>query len=362
MDLKEINLILVKLMQRGLYGSIQINMHDGHIQNVNVNESIIDVESWRKTFNELNGNITNYSVVYSQCNNREPYRLAQNASLSNLFGQYDDIEFKIVDADGSADKQIEQIEYYIKRKPDILIVAPLEREPLNNIIKKAFDNGIKVILLERDISGSDYTSFIGCNNYEIGKMAGQFIKALIEKKHKKIKGNIIEIRGLKDVAGEIDRYNGVHEILDEYSGLNVIDEIDADFSQSKARERVYQVLKKHNNIDVIFGHNDSMAMGAYLAAQDLGISNKIFFVGVDGLEGRMGGKKQVIDGILSATFSYPLCANKVVEISNKILRDSNFKPEKNYILNAEMLVSSSLLHELDVFENSLIKVPTANNK
>ena len=100
-----------------------------------------------------------------------------------------------------------------------------------------------------------------------------------------------------------------------------------------------------------------MAIGAYLAAQDLGIADNIFFVGVDGLEGRGGGKKQVIDGILSASFSYPLCTDRVVEISNKILRDPNYKPEKNYILNAEMLVSPSLLHQLNVFENSLVKVP-----
>ena len=163
-------------------------------------------------------------------------------------------------------------------------------------------------------------------------MAGKFIKALLENKFGEPKGNIIEIRGLLDVEGEINRYNGAHKILDDFKKIKIINEIKADWSQRKAREQVGSILKEHKDVDVIFGHNDPMAIGAYLAAQDLGIADKIFFVGVDGLEGRGGGERQVMNGILSASFSYPLCTDRVVEISNRMLRDSNYVPEKNYIL------------------------------
>ena len=357
MNLEETQEILKKLMRRGLFGSVQINFHDGKIQNLNINESIMDAKSWTENNHALDNIPKKYFVVFSQCNNREPYRMAQNESLVELFSQYNDIDFSIADAQGDVKKQIIQIDRFVKRKPDIIIVAPMEREPLNNVVKKAFNQGIKIILLERDISGDDFTSFVGCNNYEIGTMAGKFIKALLENKFGEPKGNIIEIRGLLDVEGEINRYNGAHKILDEFKKIKIINEIKADWSQRKAREQVGSILEDHKDVDVIFGHNDPMAIGAYLAAQDLGIADKIFFVGVDGLEGRGGGERQVMNGILSASFSYPLCTDRVVEISNRMLRDSKYKPEKNYILNAEMLVSPSLLNQLNVFKDSMIKVP-----
>jgi ribose transport system substrate-binding protein len=83
---------------------------------------------------------------------------------------------------------------------------------------------------------------------------------------------------------------------------------------------------------VLYGHNDPMAVGAYLAAKELGREKEIAFIGVDGLDGDAGGVKKVEDGILAATFVYPLCVDKAVEVALKMLRDPNFKPEKDYNL------------------------------
>ena len=75
-----------------------------------------------------------------------------------------------------------------------------------------------------------------------------------------------------------------------------------------------------------------MAIGAYLAAKELNREKDMLFVGVDGLGGSAGGVKKVVDGVLSATFVYPLCVDKAVEIGLKLLRDPGFKPEKEYSL------------------------------
>jgi ribose transport system substrate-binding protein len=60
-------------------------------------------------------------------------------------------------------------------------------------------------------------------------------------------------------------------------------------------------------------------------------------VGVDGLGGPAGGIKKVMDGILAATFVYPLCVDKAVEIANRLLHDSTFKPEREYTLDSVMV-------------------------
>jgi ABC-type sugar transport system substrate-binding protein len=80
-----------------------------------------------------------------------------------------------------------------------------------------------------------------------------------------------------------------------------------------------------------------MAVGAYLAAKELGREKEMIFVGVDGLDGEAGGIRKVEEGILAATFVYPLCVDKAVEIAGRILREPGFKPEKEYVIESRMI-------------------------
>ena len=75
----------------------------------------------------------------------------------------------------------------------------------------------------------------------------------------------------------------------------------------------------------------------YLAAQELGREKSMIFVGVDGLGGPAGGIKKVMDGVLAATFYYPLAVDKAMEIGDRMLRDPSFKPEKKYLLATELI-------------------------
>src|SRR5664280_3445443 len=99
-----------------------------------------------------------------------------------------------------------------------------------------------------------------------------------------------------------------------------------------------EVLRAQPKIDVVYGHNDPMAIGAYLAAKELGREKEMIFVGVDGLGGPAGGIRKVMDGILAATFVYPLCVDKAVEIGNRILRDPACHPEKQYNIDSTIVV------------------------
>ncbi len=98
-----------------------------------------------------------------------------------------------------------------------------------------------------------------------------------------------------------------------------------------------EVLRAQPMIDVVYGHNDPMAVGAYLAAKELGREKEMIFVGVDGLGGEAGGIKKVMDGVLAATFVYPLCVDKAVEIGLRILREPGFKPEKEYVIESTLV-------------------------
>ena len=278
-----------------------------------------------------------YFVAFSQCNNAEPYRAAQNALMTSLWAKYPDVKLAIADAGQDNNRQIAQIDTYIRQAPDLLIVAPNERAPLTAVMGRAVQAGIPVICLERDILQPNYTTFVGADNREIGRKAGQFIVDFLTKKYGKPQGNIVQIKGLLGVEGEILRNDGAHEILAQYPEVKIVHEAVADWIQAKAKDRMTEALRANPKIDVVYAHNDPMAIGAYLAAKDLGREKEMIFVGVDGLGGPNGGIKKVMDGILAATFVYPLCVDKAVEVGNQMLRDHTFKPDKTYTLHSTMV-------------------------
>ena len=84
--------------------------------------------------------------------------------------------------------------------------------------------------------------------------------------------------------------------------------------------RMIEALNANPKIDVVYAHNDPMAVGAYLAAKEKDREKEMIFIGIDGLNGPSGGIKQVIDGVLETTFVYPLCVDKAVEIGNHAAR------------------------------------------
>jgi len=280
-----------------------------------------------------------FFVAFSQCNNAEPYRAAQNALATKLWGRYRDVKLAISDAQQDDNKQIAQIETFIRQKPDLLIVAPNERAPLTAVMSEAIRADIPVICLERDILEPNYTTFISADNRDIGRRAGQFIVDYLSKKYGRPRGDIVQIRGLLGVEAEIARNDGARDVFARYPDIKIVNDAVADWIQAKAKDRMTEALRANPHIDVVYAHNDPMAIGAYLAAHDLGREKEMIFVGVDGLGGPNGGIKKVMDGILAATFVYPLCVDKAVEVGNRMLREPNFKPDKIYTLHSTMITS-----------------------
>jgi ribose transport system substrate-binding protein len=282
-----------------------------------------------------------FLVAFSQANNAEPYRAAQNATMQKLFAQYPDVNLVIADAQQDNSKQVAQVETFIRQKPDLLIVAPNERAALTAVMGQAMVAKIPVMCLERDILQPNYTTYIHSDNVAIGRLAGQFIVDHLAKKYGKPKGKVVAMRGLLGVEGEINRDKGAREVLQKYPEIQIVADPVADWIQAKAKDRMTEVLRAQPQIDVVYGHNDPMAIGAYLAAKELNRDKEMIFVGVDGLGGPAGGIKKVMDGILAATFVYPLCVDKAVEIGNRILHEKGFKPEKEYTIDSQIVTAQN---------------------
>ena len=276
-------------------------------------------------------------VAFSQANNAEPYRAAQKAFMEKLFAAEPDVKLVVADAQQDNAKQIAQIETFIREKPAVLIVAPNERAALTTVMGQAMEAGIPVICLERDIVQPNYTTYIRIDNRAIGKLVGRFIVDYLTKKYGEARGNVVIIRGLLGVEAQINRDAGAREVLAAYPKIQILADPVADWIQAKAKDRMTEVLRVQAQIDVVYGHNDPMAVGAYLAAKELNREKDMIFIGVDGLGGPAGGIQKVMDGVLAATFIYPLGVKEAVDVTERLLADPHYQPPKIITLASSLV-------------------------
>ncbi len=279
-------------------------------------------------------------VIFSQANFGEPYRAAQNKLMEELWAQVPDVELQVLDGQADAARQISQIETAIRQEPDLLIVAPLQRDSLAKVMGEAMDAGIPVICLERDIIEPNWTTYIRSDNRKIGRVAGQFAVDYLTEKYGEPKGNVVEIEGMKGVEGALNRHDGFWDIVSKYPNIVAVHTATANWFQPEAVDRMTEALNAVEEIDVVYGHNDPMAYGAYLAAKEKGREKDMIFIGVDGLAHE--GQKYVKEGILACTVIYPLCVEEAVEIGTKLLNDPDFVPENTYEVESYFVTPESL--------------------
>ncbi|NRQ30268.1 substrate-binding domain-containing protein [Nonomuraea sp. NN258] len=261
------------------------------------------------------GGAKKFVVGYSQSNNAEPYRAQLNLQLQHFIKKYPDIELlPIADAKQSSATQVSQVQNFITQKVDALIVSPTEPAPLTAAVKQACEAKIPVIILDRTVDTDCYTAFIGGDNVLIGRKAGEEALKLLPDG-----GNVVELRGILSNQPQIDRDKGFREAIAANPKIKIIADREAKWLKDQATPIMQQWLAQHPKIDLVYGHNDPMALGAYLAAQAAGRAEQIKFVGIDGLAIPDGGIRAVQLGQLSATFIYPTGAQEAAETVNKIL-------------------------------------------
>ena len=115
-------------------------------------------------------NPTVYKIGVSQCS-ADDWRTKMNDEINRETMLHDDVVVEIRSADDSNARQIEDIQYFVDNKFDILIVSPNEAAELTPVIRKVYDQGMPVIIFDRDILDDSYTAHIGVDNKGLGRSA-----------------------------------------------------------------------------------------------------------------------------------------------------------------------------------------------
>jgi signal transduction histidine kinase/CheY-like chemotaxis protein/AraC-like DNA-binding protein len=275
-----------------------------------------------------------YTIGFSQCVGSDLWRHTMLDEMKMELSLHPGVKFVYEDADGNSQKQIQQVKNMVDQGIDLLIISPNEAQPLTGIVEQTYSKGIPVIVIDRKTSSSLYTAYVGADNYQIGKMAGEYLGTLL-----KGKSNILEIMGLPGSSPAIERDRGFTDALKKFNDIHVTAQIYGDWLKSHAEKQLQQIKPQLKTVTAVFAHNDVMAAGARNIFNQSGLTN-IKIVGVDALPGDGGGMQMIDSKLINASILYPTGGKEAIITAFKILNKEPFLKEN--ILQSQVIDAANV--------------------
>ena len=232
---------------------------------------------------------------------------------------YPNVTLDYRNADGNSERQISQVNELVGKGIDLLIISPNEAAPLTPVVEETFKRGTPVIVVDRKIASSSYTAFVGGDNYNIGKLAGEYALSML-----KGKGQVVEITGLPKSTPAIERDKGFMDALQFHPSIQV-EKLNGEWYKDVAKEKLGKIAGQ-KAVDLVFAQNDMMASGTYEVYKSNGLPvPKI--IGVDGLPCKGCGLEFVRNKVINATMLYPTGGQEAIQVALQILNRQPFKKE-----------------------------------
>ena len=272
-----------------------------------------------------------FVVGVSHSSINDSWRKAMVLDMQVKASEYPGLTLQIKDAGEDNDTQIKQIREFIKQRVDLVIISANESEPVTTAAVEAFRAGIPTIIIDRKIYSEEYTTFIGADNYEIGRAAGLFINSLLKKR----KTTIVEVWGREGSSSARDRHNGFSDALIHNDNV-ILKTVYGRWHAKETKENI-ATLGLFDDIDIVYAHNDVMALAAREAIMEIDslAVKKIKFIGIDALPGKGKGIEAVSNGYLTASFVYPTGGTTAIKVAWQIL---NGQPvSKQYALTSALI-------------------------
>ena len=270
----------------------------------------------------LEGQPKEYVIGFSQCVESDAWRKTMLDEMKREMSFHSNIRLHYRQADGNSQKQVEQVRELLKENIDLLIISPNEAQPLTSVVEYAYHKGVPVIVVDRKISTPLYSAYVGGDNYGIGKIAGDYAAHLLEGK-----GRIIEITGLPKSSPAIDRQRGFHDALQNYPSLTIVQQINGEWLKERAQSKLEAISNQFSPVDLIFAHNDRMALASYEVFKKSVTGTGPKIIGVDGLAAKDAGLDLVAGRKISATMLYPTGGQESIQLALKILNKEPFERE-----------------------------------
>ncbi len=263
-----------------------------------------------------------YVIGVSQCS-EDVWREKLNQELRVAALYYNNMDLDIASANDDVRLQTEQINRFVDKGVDLLIVAP-GQVSISPAIDRAYEKGIPVIIFDRRTRSNKYTAYIGADNREIGASMGEYLAGALPKG-----GRVVELCGLSSSSPAIERAEGFDSVVAVRPSIDIVAKLHADWTEQGGFRAMDSLLRSpHPDFDCLFAHNDRMAMSARRAAQQHGLDlQRIRFCGIDAMPQKGAGLELVKDGTLFASYIYPTRGDEVMRLAMNILEGKSYQRE-----------------------------------
>ena len=254
------------------------------------------------------------------------------------------VQLMFENAQQKQDNQIKALRSFILNRVDVIAFSPIVEEGWDNVLMEAKAANIPVILADRYIKTAEndlYCAFIGSDFKWEGKQAGLWLLTKFYGEADTVR--IAEISGTENSSPTIGRYDGFREAIEGDEKFKIVTSVNGDFLRSKGRECMENILKETPDIDVLYAHNDDMAMGAIEVMEEQVISpgKDIVVISVDaqksGVEALKAGK---INCLVECS---PYVGDELMSLVLKVTKGGHF-PKNTY-------TKERVFTETDDFDN-----------
>jgi galactofuranose transport system substrate-binding protein len=265
-------------------------------------------------------------VGFAQTGAESSWRIANSDSMRSEATKRG-IDLRFVDGNGKPEKQIEAVKSFIAMKVDAIVLAPIVVTGWDDVLRTAKAAGIPVVIMDRKVTADDalYAAFLGSDFSKEGTMVAQWLLANAGSRRK-----IVELQGTPGSSAANERRRAFATALAKQGGFKIIDSQVGNFNRKEGKQAFAGLLKKHGSeIEILYAHNDDMALGAAEAIVEAGLKpgKDILIVSID------GGKEAVqavVDGTINCTVECnPLFGPKVYDIIERILKGERV-PKETY--------------------------------
>lgn len=263
----------------------------------------------------------NIVIGFSQLGSESDWRLANTASIEEASKEAG-ITLLLENAEQSQQSQFNAVRSFIDKQVDVIAIAPVVQTGWEDILQEIKEAGIPVVIIDRSVNVEDtslYVTFIGSDFYEEGIKAGKY--ALDKMRNKPGKVQIAELEGTVGSTPSIDRGRGFRDVIQERDDMEIVMSKPADFTVEGGKNVMKQFLQEAGDQppQLLFSHNDDMAIGAIQAIEDYGLipGEDIIIISVDGTRQAF---EMMLDGKINAVVECnPLQGSLLMQAAKEIM-------------------------------------------
>jgi ABC-type sugar transport system substrate-binding protein len=240
-------------------------------------------------------------IALSQNTTHFPWSVTLNNDMK-YWAKKTGVKFIWTDGDNDGANQLADCEDLIAKKPDVLIMNAIQAEALTPVYEMCNKAGVPLIIFDRAINvepgNGMYLTFIGEDQVEEGRVAGQLTVEALKKKNGSYKGNILELQGTIGASPTIDRNKGFVEIVNKYPNIKIIASQSANFGREPALNIMQDWLQAYpkGKVDAVYAHNDEMGLGALAAIKSARRTELLGYIA------SIDGQVQALEAVLNGEF------------------------------------------------------------